>query len=36
MHGQMPVIFEPQDWPVWIGEAEGDAATLLRPAAMMC
>jgi putative SOS response-associated peptidase YedK len=28
----MPVIIEKADWPVWLGEAEGDPATLLRPA----
>jgi putative SOS response-associated peptidase YedK len=27
----MPVIFEPLDWPVWLGKAEGDAAALLHP-----
>src|SRR3954451_516003 len=30
---RMPVIIEPEDWPLWLGEAEGDPATLLRPAA---
>ena len=29
---RMPVIIEPEDWPLWLGEAEGDAAALLRPA----
>jgi hypothetical protein len=24
----MPVIIEKTDWPVWLGEAEGDAAAL--------
>jgi putative SOS response-associated peptidase YedK len=28
----MPVILEPPDWPAWLGEVEGDPATLLRPA----
>jgi putative SOS response-associated peptidase YedK len=28
----MPVILEQQDWPVWLGEAEGEHAPLLRPA----
>jgi putative SOS response-associated peptidase YedK len=28
----MPVIIEKADWPVWLGEAEGDPAALLRPA----
>jgi hypothetical protein len=27
------VIVEPPDWPLWLGEAEGDAASLLHPAA---
>jgi putative SOS response-associated peptidase YedK len=28
---RMPVILGPEAWPVWLGEAEGDAAGLLRP-----
>jgi putative SOS response-associated peptidase YedK len=28
----MPVILEQQDWPVWLGEAEGEYAALLRAA----
>jgi putative SOS response-associated peptidase YedK len=28
---RMPVIIEPEDWPLWLGEAEGDPAALLRP-----
>jgi putative SOS response-associated peptidase YedK len=28
----MPVILEPRDWPVWLGEAEGEYAALLRSA----
>jgi putative SOS response-associated peptidase YedK len=28
----MPVIIEKADWPLWLGEAEGDPAALLRPA----
>jgi putative SOS response-associated peptidase YedK len=28
---RMPVIIERADWPVWLGEAEGDPAALLRP-----
>ena len=24
LHERMPVILEPSDWPVWLGEAEGD------------
>jgi len=30
---RMPVIIEPEDWPLWLGEVEGDPASLLRPAA---
>jgi putative SOS response-associated peptidase YedK len=30
---RMPVIVERADWPLWLGEADGDAARLLRPAA---
>jgi putative SOS response-associated peptidase YedK len=29
---RMPVIVEKADWPVWLGEVEGDPAALLRPA----
>ena len=29
---RMPVIIEKADWPVWLGEVDGDPATLLRPA----
>ena len=32
LHNRMPVILEQQDWPTWLGEVEGDPATLLRPA----
>jgi putative SOS response-associated peptidase YedK len=28
----MPVILEPQDWSVWLDEAEGAYAALLRAA----
>jgi putative SOS response-associated peptidase YedK len=28
---RMPVIIEKADWPVWLGEAEGDVSALLRP-----
>ena len=28
---RMPVIIEKADWPVWLGEAEGDPGALLRP-----
>ena len=33
IHDRMPVVLEPTDWPVWLGEEEGDPKTLLRPAA---
>ena len=26
------MILEPQDWPTWLGEVEGDPTALLRPA----
>ena len=32
LHNRMPVILEEADWPVWLGEAEGDHLALLRPA----
>lgn len=32
IHDRMPVVLERVDWPVWLGEAEGDPASLLRPA----
>ena len=28
----MPVIIEPTDWPIWLGETKGDFVALLRPA----
>ena len=31
IHDRMPVIVEPGDWPLWLGEVEGDPATLLPP-----
>src|SRR5207245_10977278 len=33
LHDRMPVILEPEAWPVWLGEQEGDPIQLLRPAA---
>jgi putative SOS response-associated peptidase YedK len=27
----MPVIIEKADWPLWLGEVDGDPALLLRP-----
>jgi putative SOS response-associated peptidase YedK len=32
LHNRMPVILEAGDWPVWLGEAEGEPVSLLRPA----
>ena len=32
LHDRMPVILEPEDWPLWLGEVEGDPASLLHPA----
>jgi putative SOS response-associated peptidase YedK len=32
IQARMPVIFEWADWPVWLGEAEGDPVALLRAA----
>ena len=31
LHDRMPVVLEPQDWPLWLGETDGDTAALLRP-----
>ena len=33
LHDLMPVILERADWPIWLGEAEGDHAALLRSTA---
>ena len=33
LHSRMPVVLEEQEWPLWLGEAEGEATALLRPAA---
>ncbi len=32
IHHRMPVILEPRDWPLWLGEAGHGAAVLMRPA----
>ena len=32
LHDRMPIILEPADWPVWLGEQAGDYVALLRPA----
>ena len=33
IHDRMPVVLEPEDWPVWLGEASGDPGALLHPPA---
>jgi putative SOS response-associated peptidase YedK len=33
LHDRMPVVVEEADWPVWLGEQEGNPSALLRPAA---
>ena len=33
IHDREPVILEPADWPLWLGEAGHGAATLMQPAA---
>ncbi len=32
IHNRMPLILEPVDWPLWLGEAGKGAAALMRPA----
>lgn len=32
VHHRMPVILEEPDWPVWLGETEGDPKAVVRPA----
>lgn len=32
IHDRMPVVIEPADWPLWLGEASGDPSRLMRPA----
>lgn len=31
LHHRMPLILDPKDWPLWLGEAGHGAATLMRP-----
>ena len=31
LHNRTPVILEPTDWPVWLSEANGNPARLMRP-----
>jgi putative SOS response-associated peptidase YedK len=33
LHERMPVVLEPDAWPLWLGEVEGDVTTVLRPSA---
>ena len=33
VHNRMPVLIEQADWPVWLGEREGDPSRLLHPTA---
>ena len=33
VHGRMPVVLERDNWPRWLGEAEGSPAQLLHPPA---
>lgn len=33
IYNRMPVTIEPPEWPLWLGETEGDASSLLHPAA---
>jgi putative SOS response-associated peptidase YedK len=33
IHDRMPLILEPEDWPLWLGEEPNDPARLLRPSA---
>lgn len=30
LHERMPVILEPDSWPLWLGETEGEPGSLLR------
>lgn len=32
VHDRMPLILEPEDWPLWLGEAGHGAARLMHPA----
>ncbi|PJE26454.1 Putative SOS response-associated peptidase YedK [Pseudooceanicola antarcticus] len=33
VHHRMPVVLEPENWPLWLGEAGHGAARLMQPAA---
>jgi len=32
IHDRMPLVLEPEAWPLWLGEEEGDVEGLMRPA----
>jgi putative SOS response-associated peptidase YedK len=32
-HDRMPLVLDPEDWDLWLGDVEGDPAALLRPVA---
>ena len=31
IHHRLPVILEPEDWPLWLGEEGKGAAKLMKP-----
>ena len=31
IHARMPVLLEPPDWPLWLGETAGDPTAMLHP-----
>jgi putative SOS response-associated peptidase YedK len=33
LHERMPLVLEPSDWPLWLGETDGDPGGLMRPSA---
>ena len=33
LHDRMPVVLEKPDWPLWLGETEGDPVSVLHPSA---
>jgi putative SOS response-associated peptidase YedK len=33
IHDREPLILDPADWPLWLGEAGHGAATLMKPTA---
>jgi putative SOS response-associated peptidase YedK len=34
IHDRMPVVLEPDAWPLWLGETDGDPSTLIGPSAV--